>query len=244
MAHTDSLPRLDQEMIDEWGRQQLDVAKRVRISSTAKILGPDDISEHDVRVWRKGLSPKVEEFVRAALQAFEREASPKLYSFFDPYSRVSLDDAGNLVGLKKKGRKRERLLAQTLADLFTHPDIDPSLALAFAEHVLDSLRQSLAQLPAGKYLTPDPGKESQPRGQYSTFNKPSFQAHDDGKKTLLLQYTNPGAPYSRYKYEEPSFKTTTGDVTMHGKAVWHGFPTAPAENGAARLRLCLGFFIN
>jgi hypothetical protein len=242
MARKKETPVLTQGLIDGW--PETDRRRRVRVSQEPDVFGPNMAGDRDVRVWRKGLPPQVEEFTRVALQVFGKdgEAVERLHKFFKKYGRVILKD-GKLTGLGSTGP--EEILDTSIAELFVDPKIDRVLALAFARHLVDSLEQALGQLSERNYLTLDEKFFNFKRGEYPPPSEGEkwLPFHRDKTDQLLLHYSDPGTVYS-FDGEKPAFKTTAGDVTMHGTGVWHAVPMAPTMGGKNRQRLVLSFYIN
>ena len=243
MPHTDSLPILTQELLDEEEARGIHLASWAKISPDASVLGGEPVGNYSIRVWRKGISPKVEEFVQTALEVLGREGVIKIHNYFLPYAKISLDESGRLIGQTHTNRRsgvKNHLTVKAVASLFAHPQISPLLAWSFGEHLLDSLKQALAQMPSGSYIWLD----DLPKGEYRIVQEVCENTHGDGFVNLLLQYSHPGTPYSNLN-NNPVFVTTAGDVSLHGVHTRHGFATAePLPDRTPRPRMSLGFRVH
>ena len=233
VKYTDDVPVITQEFLNRHLhiKDDRDIASKFTVSGQPEVFTVNaraydlNVSNLDVRIWRKGLPEVVQEFVACALEVIGPLASKQLDQ------HLSLNEKGELIGSAGYPLDVDRI-----ADLYTCYGVNRLLAANFAAHFLDSVTKFLQYSPEGTNLSTSIIDDNL---QYSGAARPYTVLHTDSLNNATFHYSDPGTPYF---LNNSICRTQVGDVSVHGNKVYHGFATSRLNaNGSARLRFLVAY---
>jgi hypothetical protein len=231
--YTSSLPVLSQEMIAKWKAEGNPLSERVFLSDSPDVFKNFHGEADRLCIWHRRQTPEIQQFVSNATEMLGKAATDAVDMDIASYGEMKL------VENELMGKTTDSIVtAASIASFYQKKNLQH--AHAYAEDIVTSLHKILLHMgPEAWIALRKPGRNYSPHCFDGFENR-----HQDNNNVLLRHDSDPGTPYFMDE-PMPIFRTTAGDISLHGSNVMHADATAePVKAGCQRPRMMYLFAIS